>query len=274
MTGSGFARRLAGGLAAGVLIAAAASAADIFAQLQIPERSAKEAAAAIITNGVSNPGLPSAAFKLLPPAARAQLATAGVAWLKTYTTSAEFKAHYDRIREMHKPPAPQFDGTPEEELQREDAERKQQAEASKEALARLPEEQRRAVQEALAATAAALARLETPAARASRVAEIRALRAERTREYEQGLANWQRAYPDNPAPAIARRLREFLAICADVDFTAALTTTEDGSRTRFANPAYEAKSGPWKLCFRAGPEATTAARAAVTGWVSALTAAR
>ena len=253
--------------------AAVGHGADIFAQLGIPMKTAEQAAVTIISNGLHNPGLPSAAFKLLPPAVRAELATAGVAWLKTYTTSPQFKAQYDNLRETHKPPPPEFEGTPEDALKREDDEQKLQAEESKRAIASLPEDQRRALEQALAASAAAVAKMNTPEQRKVRLEEIRAARAERTKEHEQAVANWKREYPDNPAPAIARRLREFLAVSADVDFAAALKTTEDG-RSRFENPAYEAKSAPWKLCYRAGREATTAARAAVSAWLKQIDAAR
>jgi hypothetical protein len=261
--------RLLRAMVVGVVVTASAVAirgADIFAQLGIPMMSAEQAAVTIISNGLHNPGLPSAAFKLLPPSVRAELATAGVAWLKTYTRSPKFKAQYDNLRETHKPQPPQFEGTPEDALKREDDEQKLQAEESKRAIASLPEEQRRALEQALAASAAAVAKMNTPEQRKLRLDEIRAARAERTKEYEQALANWRREYPDNPAPAIARRLREFLAVSGDVDFAAALKTTEDG-RSRFENPAYEAKSAPWKLCYRAGREATTAARAAVSRWL-------
>ena len=263
-----------GWIAASALVIAGAvgvRSADIFAQLGIPMASAEGAAVTIISNGIHNPRLPSASFKLLPPAARADLATAGVAWLKTYTRSAAFKARYDNLRETHRPQPPQFDGTPDEELKRADDEQQQQQEESKRAIASLPEEQRRALEQALAASAAAVAKMNTPEGRKLRLDEIRAARAERTREYEHAVANWQREYPDDPATPVARRLREFLAVSADVDFGAALKTTEDG-RSRFENPAYEAKSAPWKLCFRAGREATAAARAAVAGWLKELEA--
>ena len=259
-------------LATGILIAGigAVGGADIFAQLGIPVKSAEQAAVTIISNGIHNPGLPGAAFKLLPPSVRAEVATAGVAWLKTYTKTPQFKAQYDNLRQTHKPQPPEFDGTPEDELKRADDEQKLQAEESKRAIASLPEEQRRALEQALAASAAAMAKMNTPEQRALRLDEIRAARAGRTREYEQAVVNWQREYPDDPSPAIARRLREFLAVSADVDFDAVVKPTEDGSRRRFENPAYEAKSAPWKLCYRAGREATAAARSAVTAWLREL----
>jgi hypothetical protein len=260
-------------LVVAIVATAAIRGADIFAQLGIPVTSAEQAAVTIISNGIHNPGLPSASFKLLPPGVRAELAAAGVEWLKAYTKTAPFKAQYESLRETHKPQPPRFDDTPEEELKRADDERRQQAEESKRAIASLPEEQRRALEQTLAASAAALAKLDAPEQRRLRLDEIRAARAERTKEYEQAVAGWRREYPDDAAPAIARRLREFLAISADVDFGAALKTTEDG-RARFENAGYEAKSAPWKLCFRAGREATTAARAAVAAWLKELDASK
>lgn len=244
------------------------SAADVLSQLGIPPQAAKEAVGAIITSGIFNPGLPAAAFKLLPPAARADAAAAGVAWVKAYAASPEFRQQYARIRDTRKPEAPQFEGTPEDELKKAADEQKQQAEESKKAIASLPPEQRKALEEALKTSAAMLAQMDTPEMRKLRLDGIKAIRAERQTQYEQELANWQRTYPENPAPAIAKRLREFLAASDNVDFDAQLKS--QNGRMVFVNPAYEAKPAQWKLCFRAGREATTAARAAVQAWLKEL----
>lgn len=247
---------------------AATFAADVLAQLGIPVQAARDAVAGAISSGLYNPGLPSQAFKLLSPAGRAAVATAGVAWLKTYTASAEFAQQYAKLRDAHKPETPQFDGTPEQELQKAADEQKQQAEESKKAIAGLPPEQRKALEQALETSAAQVARMDTPEMRKVRLDEIRMVRADRTKRYEQELANWTRDYPEKPAGALARRLREFLAVSADVDFAATLQAR--GSRMQFENPAYEAKPAAWKLCYRAGREATAAARAAVSAWLKEL----
>ncbi len=264
---SGFQRWSIACAFAGTIIAAA-SAADILSQLGIPVDAAKEAAATIVSGGVYNPGLPAKAFKLLAPAARADAATAGVAWLKSYAASAEFKQQYARIRETHKPDAPAFDGTPEEELKKASDEQKEANEESKKAIAALPPEQRKALEEALKSAAAIIAQMDTPEQRKIRLDAIKAARAERTTQYQQELATWQRDYPEDPRPVIARRLREFLALSADVDFAAQLKS-QDG-RMVFANPAYEAKPAQWKMCYRAGKEATTAARSAIQAWLQEL----
>lgn len=61
----------------------------------------------------------------------------------------------------------------------------------------------------------------------------------------------QRAWDENNLKAVLRkRLDEFIATAATVDFAAA--TRQDGGTTRFVNPAYERKSAEWKLMYRAG----------------------
>ena len=246
----------------------AAPADDVLSQLGITLDAAKEAIGNVITAGVYNPGLSAQAFKLMPPAVRAQAATAGVAWLKTYVASPDFKKQYLQARESHKPDQPAFDTTPEQELQKDDDEQKQQLEESKKVIAALPPEQRKAMEDALKNAADVVAKMNTPESRKQRLDAIRAERAGRLKEYQDALAKWKQEYPDDPKPLVARRLREFLQLSADVDFNAKLVT-QDG-RSTFANPAYQAKPSQWKMCFRAGKEATVAARAAVQAWLTEL----
>ena len=249
-------------------IAAAAYAADVLSQLGIPPDSAKEAVQIVLNTGVNNPGLPAKVFKATPAAARAEIASAGIAWVRSYTESAEFKAKWAEIRETHKPPVPEFEGTPEDEVKKADDEQKQQAEESKKALASLPAETRKQIEDGMKAADAARASMNTPEMRKMRIDAIAAMRAERTKQFELEMANWKRDYPESPAPAVAKRIREFLAFSADVDFGAKLVA-KDG-KMKFENPAYEAKSSQWKMCFRAGKEATAAARAAAQAWLKEL----
>ena len=260
--------RWAGACAVAASLTAMTAAADVLSQLGITPEAAKEAAASIVSGGIFNPGLPAATFKLLPAAARAEAATAGVAWLKAYTGTPEFAQRYAKIRDTHKPEAPVFDGTPEEELKNQSDEQKRAAEESKQAIAALPPDQRKALEDALKSTTEMIAAMDAPEQKKIRLEEIKAMRTERAQKYLQQLANWQREYPDNPKPMIAKRLREFLALSADVDFAAELHS--DGGRMLFVNPAYQAKSAQWKMCFRAGKEATIAARAAVQAWLKEL----
>lgn len=242
--------------------------ADILAQLGITPDAATQAIGTVVSGGVYNPGLPAQAFKLLPPAARAQAATAGVAWVKAYVASPDFSRQYTQIRQNHKPEAPAWQLSPEQELQKADDDQKQQGEESQRVIAALPPEKRKAMEAALKDAADRTAEMNTPAARQKRLDAIKADRAAQINEYNAAVGKWQQDYPADPHALVAKRLREFLQLSADVDYRAALTS--HGSNFVFENPAYQAKSSQWKLCYRAGREATTAARAAVEAWLSEL----
>jgi hypothetical protein len=247
---------------------AAAAADDVLSRIGVTPAAAKEAVGSMINSGIINPRLPSGVFKLLSPTARADAATAGVAWLKAYVGTAEFTQQYAKIRANRKPEPPAFEGAPEDELKKAAAEQAQQAEDSKKALASLPPEQRKQIEDAMKQAQDMAAKMDTPEMRKMRLDAIKAKRAQETTDYQKMLADWQRDFPENPNGAIAKRLREFLGGTADVDFNAK-TKPVDG-RLLFENSTYQNKPEPWKLCYRAGKEATTAARAAVQAWLKEL----
>src|SRR5205085_2820430 len=110
---------------------------------------------------------------LMPAAARADAAAARVAWLKSYVASAEFKQQYSAMRQVQKPTAPEFEGTPEDELKKADEEQRQQQEQSKKAIAALSAEQRAQIEEAMKAAQAAIAQGNTPEMRKLRLDGIR-----------------------------------------------------------------------------------------------------
>jgi hypothetical protein len=87
--------------------------------------------------------------------------------------------------------------------------------------------------------------------------------------YNKSLAEWSADYPEQPDTLIAKRLKAFLALTADIDFDAKLETLGDGS-SRFADPQYESKPTDWKLCYRAGREPVAAARAFTQDWLNHL----
>ena len=67
---------------------------------------------------------------------------------------------------------------------------------------------------------------------------------------------------------IVSQLKQFLDLSATVDFAA--QTMQKGDKLVFVNPAYEAKSAAWKLCFRSGKEAVTGARKFAQQWLNEL----
>jgi hypothetical protein len=255
-------------LIAALAVPLAAAGVDGLSQLGLTVDATKEAIGSIITAGVNNPGLPAKAFKALPPATRAQAVTAAAAWVKSYTATPDFKSQYAKVKDSHKPEAPTWDRTPEQEVQKAADEQKQQMEQSKQAIAQLPADQRKALEDAMKQAAEMMAKMDTPESRKMRLDGIKMQRAEEMKAYQDSVAKWKQDYPDDPKPVIVKRLKEFLQISADVDFNAKLKT-QDGSST-FENPDYQSKSSQWKMCYRAGKEATAAARAAAQAWLTEL----
>jgi hypothetical protein len=77
----------------------------------------------------------------------------------------------------------------------------------------------------------------------------------------------EKKYPSDPAELVKKRLTDFLAVSATVDFDA----ETDGARM-FVKPEYEKKSSQWKMCFRAGREVVQAAREEAQKWLNELNA--
>jgi len=263
-------RRVNGCVAAAALaglIGSGVYAADVLSQLGITQARAEDAVGAVLNYGLANPGLPSAAFKAMSPSTRAGVATAGVAWVRSYISSAEFRKMYAQLREGRKPSPPEYKTTPEEELKAQAPKTASDADMQK-MLATLSPEQRKEVEATMKRVAAQLAAMDTPENRNLRLDAIKSEREQRQKRYEEEVVNWQKALPVDPKPLIIERLKAFLALSADVDFGAA--TTSSGGRVAFVKPEYERKPESWKLCFRAGKEATMAARAGVEAWLKTL----
>jgi hypothetical protein len=89
----------------------------------------------------------------------------------------------------------------------------------------------------------------------------------------EALAEWKANFPPTGREAVKKRLREFLRESANVDYGAKLVRRE--GKMRFANAKYEDEmSGEWKLCYRAGQEPVTKARAIAQSWLKELEAKR
>ncbi len=65
---------------------------------------------------------------------------------------------------------------------------------------------------------------------------------------------WEKTYSENPGVLVEKRLQEYLALEATVDFDAKLTAPDQYNKRKFVNPAYEKKSEQWKAYYRAGKE--------------------
>lgn len=259
-------------LAAWGASAAAMSAADVLTQLGITAAQAQEAVKQAVSSGWFNYRVARTAFLAAPPAVRAEMAEGMIAWARTFASTAEFKAAYQQAREHRKPAAPSFEGTPEQEFQRErekqQADMARSAEEMKATLAQMPPDQRKQIEDAMKTSTQMMAQLDTPEMRKMQVDGIRMARAQQQQDHEAALAKWQQDFPEDVNAVVARRLTSFLEQTADVAFDAKLTPC--GDKKCFANAQYENKPEIWKVAYRAGKEPVTRARAAAQAWLSSL----
>ncbi|HZH64864.1 MAG TPA: hypothetical protein VEY10_08210 [Flavisolibacter sp.] len=75
-------------------------------------------------------------------------------------------------------------------------------------------------------------------------------------------------YPSTVNELVKKRLGEFLALTAGINFNTQLV--QQGKFRVFADPVLEAKDGNWKKCFRAGPATINAARKYAQQWLQEL----
>ena len=71
----------------------------------------------------------------------------------------------------------------------------------------------------------------------------------------------EKKYPSDPDEMVKKRLEDFLAISATVDFDAEL------NGWLFVDPDYEKKPAEWKMCYRAGKNVVMAAREEAQKWL-------
>jgi hypothetical protein len=236
------------------------------ARLGLTEPQAHELFSRSLEDGGLSMGSSAAkAFVALPPAARAALVDAGFAWTKAYVSSAAFKTAYLRSRDEQKPTPPSFDGSVDDEVKRKQDEQAKSLAESRAALASLPADQRAQLE---AIFKASEAQMKDPQMIALMRQGVELDRAQAQQSYQADLERWQKTMPADPNVLVARRLRSFLDLSASVDFAAKLQGT--GTEQRFVDEDYQSKPSDWKMCFRAGKDAVTAARADATSWLKEL----
>jgi hypothetical protein len=100
---------------------------------------------------------------------------------------------------------------------------------------------------------------------------LKGQRTEQVAGHAAATKEFNAMFPADPRALVAMRLRQFLGATGNIDFSARLV--EQGKVQKFADPALEAKSTGWKMCFRAGKPATEAAREFARKWLADLQAA-
>jgi flagellar biosynthesis GTPase FlhF len=265
---NGFSLPVAAALLAAVLIAGQA-ASEVLAKLEVTPDEAGQCVLEALAYGSTYHDGAMKAFKALPASARASIVKAGLAWAKAHTETAKFKAAYLERRESEKPESFAEGLSADEELKQQQAEFKKQAAEMRKAAAAMDAETRKAMEEAIKEMEAQLAAMAKDPEQMAMMRQMTEMQKVEDRErHDEQMREWEENFPADPRILIRNRIREFLETSADVDFSAKLERR--GSLMRFADSEYEGKSPDWKLCFRAGKEATEAARDFAKSWLAEL----
>jgi len=215
------------------------------------------------------------AWAATPAAARVALLQGGLEWTKAFAASPAFAAAYAERRTAAKPEPMQHDKTIDQEIAAERAKQRQEMDEFKAQIKQMPADQQKAMKEMVATMEQQAKQM---AADPQMQAMIRqgkeAERAAQQQNFAESMATWQKDWPADPKPLIAKRLRSFLSACGDVDFAAKLIHDPQLDKDRFAETRYEMKPGEWKVCYRAGKAPVEAARAFAQNWLKELPAPR
>jgi len=247
-----------------------AAAQDHLATLGISEGRAKEAVFdSLMSDAVSIAGKP-AAFIAMSSTARVALVNFALSLARTFAESDDFKRRYADHREANGPePLP--------EAQSADAIFKKQREGFENQVAEMRKlfdqitpEQRATLEEGWKQMREQFDAMEKGERRTQIEANINAQRAEQVRQRDAAMKELEKTYPADARALVAMRLRRFLDVTKDVDYSAQLVDKD--KKKVFADAALEARPAEWKMAFRAGKPATDAARAFAQKWLADLQA--
>lgn len=242
-----------------VLVAAALS------ELHVDRASQEDAFFRWVTTGALEPPRVGPAFLALAGGDRARLVQAWGREAKAYAGSQAFRDRYAawRKEQLEGEEAPRTAAQLKAEQQ---AGRAEQQAALKQLEAQIPTMPKE-VQAEMRATLAQLKR-DLAAAPQSSEEDLEAAAAHEARQAKTDTAQREAEVPADPKVKLRAALKAFLAATEGVDYGAA-TQVQHGRRV-FVDRAWEAKPDAWKRAFRAGREATEAARAFARAWLAEL----
>jgi hypothetical protein len=243
---------------------------DVLTTLGTTLRQAQDSIFMTLTSGTASLTGERSVFKTASGEARAGMVRAVVAVARTFASSPEFARRYALYRDAQKPRPSDAARTGEEALVQQQHAMELAIKQATANAAQLPPDARKQLEESIAEMRQQIDELNADPEYRAAVNEMAAAAArQEDEEYAQKLAAFNAEFPEDVNVLVARRLRQFLLTCGDVDFDAQLETRPD-KRQRFVNPAYENRSKEWKMCFRAGKPAVAAARAAADEWLNTL----
>jgi len=252
------------------VMAIAGAAQDHLATLGISEGRAKEAVFdSFMSDTVSIAGKP-AAFTAMSSTARVALVNFALTLARTFVESDDFKRRYADHREANGPePLPEGQSADAIFKKQRDGFENQVAEMRK-LFDQITPEQRATLEEGWKEMREQFDAMEKGERRTQIEANINAQRAEQVRQRDAAMKELEKTYPADARALVAMRLRRFLDVTKDIDYSAQLV--EKDKKKVFADAALEARPAEWKMAFRAGKPATDAARAFAQKWLADLQA--
>jgi hypothetical protein len=242
---------------------------EVLTKLNLAPAAAKADVLESLTGGTVYNEAAFKVFKSLPGLARETVVRAGLAWIKSYVSTVEFKTAYLERREQEMPETPAPRPSAEDQIAKMKADMEKSISETRKNMAALDAETRKIMEASIRQMRAQMEQMEKDEGQRMLMRQMAEMAvAEDKKGHEEKLKEWERNYPADPRLLIQRRIREFLAASAGVDFAAKLSPR--GDKMVFANDDYEQKPAEWKLCFRAGKEATGVARAFAETWLAEL----
>jgi hypothetical protein len=250
--------------------AAIAAGADVFSDLGISEGRAREAFFDSFASGTVSLVGNVQVFKAASPPLRAGMVKTVTALARTYAESDDFARRYVDHREANAPGPPPPAKTADDVLTKQRADYEKQVTEMRAMFDQITPQQRTVLERGFDDMRARFDAMETDGTKA-RLADL--LNAQRDRDvaaYDERMKEYERDFPKDARVLIAARLRRFLDVTRDIDFSARLVEREN--RMRFADSALESRPAEWKMCFRAGRLATETAREFAQDWLKTLEA--
>jgi hypothetical protein len=247
-----------------------AGAADVLSDLGISEGRAREAFFDSFASGSVSLVGNVQVFKSASPQARAAMVKTVTSLARAFTESDEFARRYAELREANAPDPLPKERTADDVLARQRSEYEKQVTDMRAMFDEITPQQREVLERGFAEMRARFDEMEKDGTKAQLNELLKVQRDREVQAYEASMKEFERHFPKEVGTMIAMRLRRFLEVTADIDFSARLVARDN--KMRFADPALEARPAEWKMCFRAGQAPTLAARELAQDWLKALDA--
>lgn len=212
-------------------------------------------------------------LKALASGERGQVVESIAKYVKEYSSTPGFLNKYKELRESKKPDQPEKPKTMAEMKEEQKKNIEEGIKNMQETKSQMPADQQSTFDDAIKQYKEQLKEIDNPDnPMFSKDMEnmYKQMYDQQTTDYNNKLAEWGKEYPENnPKPLIKVWLNKFLDETKDIDFMAQ-TAVDQNNREVFVKQEYEKKNYVWKLCYRAGKEATTAGRNFAQKWLNEL----